>query len=173
MLFRSAIESTQDILENFGGHTFAVGVTIKEENLETFKKRLETFADENMIEEQMTQTLDIDMALDLVEINNKLFQDIKRMNPFGPENQKPVFCSFRVKDGGGSKLVGRELEHIKLELVDDMAETVVHAIAFGQSRHFEYIKSGKPIDICYTIEENTYNNVFNLQLYVKDIKPSE
>ncbi|MDL2224370.1 single-stranded-DNA-specific exonuclease RecJ [Bacteroidales bacterium OttesenSCG-928-M06] len=166
----AAIESTKDLLENFGGHTFAVGITIKEENLDTFKKRLEEFADENMIEEQMTQTLDIDMALKLDEINTKLLYDIKKMNPFGPENQKPVFCSFGVRDAGNSKLVGKELEHIKLELLDDSTETVIHAIAFGKCEFFQQIKIGVPFDICYTIEENNYNNNSNIQLLIKDIK---
>ncbi|MDH8700678.1 single-stranded-DNA-specific exonuclease [Dysgonomonadaceae bacterium PH5-43] len=165
----AAIESTQDILENFGGHTFAVGVTIKEENIETFKERLEIFADKNMIEEQMTQTLDIDMAIKLNEVNTKLLYDIKKMNPFGPENQKPVFCSFKVKDAGGSKLVGKELEHIKLELIDESTSEVVHAIAFGKHKFFEQITAGKLFDICYTIEENNYNNNINVQLLIKDI----
>lgn len=166
----AAIESTKEILENFGGHTFAVGITIKEENLDEFKKRLEEFADENMIEAQMTQTLDIDMALKLNEINTKLLFDIKKMNPFGPENQKPVFCSFNVKDTGNSKLVGRESEHIKLELTDGINESVTHAIAFGKHEFFNDIKSGKTFDICYTIEENNYNNNTNIQLLIKDIK---
>lgn len=171
----AAIESTKDILENFGGHVFAVGITIKEENLDEFKKRLEIFADENMIETQMTQTLDIDMVLELKEVNTKLVNDVKKMNPFGPENSKPVFCSFQVKDAGGSKLVGKELEHIKLELTDTSIDdhTVIQAIAFGKHAFYEHIKSGKPFDICYTIEENNYNNSISIQLLIKDIKVGE
>jgi single-stranded-DNA-specific exonuclease len=168
----TAIESTQDILENFGGHTFAVGITIREENLDVFKERLETYADQNMVEEQMTQTLDIDMALQLDEVNTKLLSDLKRMNPYGPENQKPVFCSFRVKDSGTSKLVGKELEHIKLELIDDSTNNIVQAIAFNMHQYFEDIKANKPFDICYTIEENTYNNTTSVQLLIKDIRMS-
>ncbi|MCC8145066.1 MAG: single-stranded-DNA-specific exonuclease RecJ [Bacteroidales bacterium] len=166
----TAIESTKDLLENFGGHTFAVGITIREENLDLFKNRLEEFADENMEEEQMTQTLDIDMALELKEINMKLLFDIKKMNPFGPENQKPVFCSFKVRDAGNSKLVGKELEHIKLELTDDSTDTIIHAIAFGKHEYYEKIRAGVPFDICYTIEENNYNNNINIQLLIKDMK---
>ena len=166
----SAIESTEDLLENFGGHTFAVGITILEKNLEIFRERIEKFADENMIEEQMTQTLDIDAALKLQEINSKLLTDIKIMQPFGPENQKPVFCSFNVKNSGGSKLVGRDLEHIKLEIVDDSTDTSVHAIAFGMHRFFDDIKAQKPFDICYTIEDNNYSNSNSLQLLIKDIR---
>ena len=168
-----AIESCKDLLLNFGGHTFAAGVTLSEENLELFKSRLETFADEYMKEEQMIQTLDIDLALKFSEIDNKLLFDLKRMNPFGPENPKPVFCSFAVRDSGSSKLVGKELEHIKLDLVDDSTGDIMSAIAFGMYAYNDYIKSGNPFDICYTIEENMYNNKTSIQLLIKDIRISD
>ncbi|MDR3219796.1 MAG: single-stranded-DNA-specific exonuclease RecJ [Dysgonamonadaceae bacterium] len=165
-----AIESCKDIVVNFGGHTFAAGITLEEESLDLFKSRLQTFADKYMEEAQMIQTLDIDMALQLKEIDQKLINDQKRMNPFGPDNPKPVFCSFNVRDAGTSKLVGRELEHIKLDLVDDSSEEVMPAIAFGMYQHNDYIKSGQPFDVCYTIEENTYNNKTSIQLQIKDIR---
>jgi len=168
-----AIESSKDILVNFGGHTFAAGITMEEVNLEKFKKRLETFADKHMIEEQMIQTLDIDMALKFREIDQTLVNDLKRMNPFGPDNQKPIFCSFNVKDFGTSKLVGKEMEHIKLELIDDSSQNVMQAIAFGMHEHFKYINDQKPFDICYTIEENVYNNKMMIQLQIKDIRLSK
>jgi single-stranded-DNA-specific exonuclease len=168
-----AIESCKDILVNFGGHTFAAGITLEEERLDLFKSRLESFADKYMEAEQMIQTLDIDLSLELKEINAKLLFDLKRMNPFGPDNQKPIFCSFNVKDSGTSKLVGRELEHIKLDLVDDSTKEIIPAIAFGMHSFFEYIKSGKSFDVCYTIEENTHNNKTNIQLLIKDIRISE
>ena len=167
-----AIESSKDILVNFGGHTFAAGITMKEANLEQFRERLEAFADKHMIEEQMIQTLDIDMALNFSEIDQKLVNDLKRMNPFGPDNQKPVFCSFGIKDFGTSKLVGKEMEHIKLELIDDSSRNVVQAIAFGMHEHFNYISNMEPFDICYTIEENAYNGKTMIQLQIKDIRPS-
>ncbi|MDR2844145.1 MAG: single-stranded-DNA-specific exonuclease RecJ [Candidatus Symbiothrix sp.] len=166
----TAIESTKDILENFGGHTFAVGITIREDHLEIFKDRLEEYADQNMIEEQMTQTLDIDAVLKFSEITPKLFYDLKRMSPFGQNNQKPVFCSFGVKDSGESRLVGKEMEHIKLELKDDSSENPLQAIAFNMHRFYQYIKTGEPFDICYTIEENNHNNTTNIQLLIKDIR---
>jgi single-stranded-DNA-specific exonuclease len=166
----AAIESTKDLLENFGGHTFAVGVTIEEKNLATFKERLERYADQNMIAEQMTQTLDIDAALQFDEIDHKLLTDLKRMQPFGPENTKPVFCSFNVRDSGNSRLVGKDLEHIRLELVDDFSENPVQAIAFGMHEYFDAIRTGLPFDICYTIEENTHSNTGSIQLLIKDIR---
>jgi single-stranded-DNA-specific exonuclease len=168
-----AIESCKDILVNFGGHTFAAGITLEENKLDLFKSRLQVFANEFMEEEQMIQTLDIDVSLKFNEIDFKLLNDLKRMNPYGPDNPKPVFCSFGVKDSGTSKLVGKELEHIKLDLTDDSTEEVMSAIAFGMHQHSDYIKSGKPFDICYTIEENTYNNKISIQLLIKDIRISE
>ncbi|MCL2650623.1 MAG: single-stranded-DNA-specific exonuclease RecJ [Candidatus Azobacteroides sp.] len=165
-----AIENAKEMLENFGGHTFAAGLTLKEENLQTFISILEVYANENMIEEQMTQTLDIDINLKFNEITPRLVSDLKKMNPFGPENQKPVFCSFNVKDFGTSKLVGKELEHIKLELVDDSSDQIIQGIAFGMSRFGDHIKSTKPFDICYTLEENTYNGNTTIQLMIKDIR---
>lgn len=164
-----AIENNKDILENFGGHTFAAGLTLKEERLDEFINMLEVYANENMIEEHMTQTLDIDTCLIFKEITPRLIFDLKKMNPFGPENQKPVFCSFNVKDFGTSKLVGKELEHIKLEMIDDSSEQIMQGIAFGMSRFNDHIKSMKPFDICYSLDENTYNGNTTIQLTVKDI----
>ena len=168
-----ALESCKDILVNFGGHTFAAGVTLHSDQLDLFKSRIEAYADEQLSERQPVQTLDIDMALKFSEINMKLVHDIKRMNPFGQDNTRPVFCSFGVRDSGTSKLVGRELEHIKLDLVDDSTAEVMPAIAFGMHEYNDAIKSGEPFDICYTIEENTFNNKTSIQLLIKDIKICE
>ncbi|MDR1372079.1 MAG: single-stranded-DNA-specific exonuclease RecJ [Dysgonamonadaceae bacterium] len=165
-----AIESCKDILVDFGGHPFAAGITVKEENLDLFRSRLNSFAEEFMLEEQTVQTLGVNMELKFSEINFKLLNDLKKMNPFGPANQKPVFCSRKVRDAGTSKLVGKELEHIKLDLVDDSTKNVMSAIAFCMHQHAEKIKSGKPFDICYTIEENNYNNRTSIQLLIRDIK---
>jgi single-stranded-DNA-specific exonuclease len=166
----AAIESARDLLENFGGHMFAVGITIHEDNLKPFKERLEQYADEYMMADQMTQKLDIDAELPFNEINQKLVSDLKRMSPYGADNQKPVFCSFGVRDAGGSKLVGKELEHIRLELIDHSQGSPVQAIAFGMSRFYDHIKSGAPFDICYTVEENNYNNAMTIQLMIVDIR---
>jgi single-stranded-DNA-specific exonuclease len=164
-----AIESSKDILVNFGGHTFAAGMTIEKKHLPEFQARLEKFAEEYTLEEQTIYSLNVDMELKLSEINTKLLNDQKRISPFGPANQKPVFCSKKVRDAGTSKLVGKELEHIKLDLTDDSTTEPISAIAFGMHTHAEHIKSGKPFDICYTIEENNYNNRTTIQLLILDI----
>jgi single-stranded-DNA-specific exonuclease len=168
-IYRS-IEACKDILINFGGHTFAAGVTMVPEQLNSFKSRIEAYADENISESDAIQTLDIDISLKFNEINIKLVADIKRMNPFGLDNTKPVFCSFGVRDSGTSKLVGKDLEHIKLDLMDDSTNEAMSAIAFGMYDYIDYIKSGNPFDICYTVEENTYNNKTSIQLLIKDIR---
>lgn len=167
------IESCRDLLENFGGHTYAAGLSLREENLEAFTKRFLELAGEEIIAEQMTPQIDVDSILELKDITPKLMNELKRMNPFGPDNHKPIFASLGVKDYGTSKLVGKELEHIKLELIDSSSKTPMHAIAFGMHPHSEQIKTMTPFDICYTIEENTYNGNTSIQLMIKDIKTED
>lgn len=165
-----AIENCRDLLENFGGHTYAAGFSLKEENLEAFTQRFLQLAAEEIYPEQMIPQIDIDTILDLKEITPKFVNDLKKMSPFGPDNQKPVFCSLNVKDYGTSKLVGRSLEHLKLELIGDNSPTPIHAIAFGMKAYNAHIKQMKPFNICYTIEENTYNGNTYIQLLIKDIR---
>ncbi len=168
-----AIESCRDIIENFGGHTFAAGLSLKVENIPLFMDRFEQFVSENITQTQTIPQNDIDLVIDFKNINQKFFKELKKLNPFGPGNTKPVFCTKNVYDFGTSRLVGREQEHIKLELVDSKSENIMNGIAFGMRKFFDYIKQRKPFDICYTIEENNFNGNISLQLLIKDIKPSE
>jgi single-stranded-DNA-specific exonuclease len=167
-----AIENCKDLLENFGGHTYAAGLSLKEENLASFKERFMKITSEEITLEQMIPQIDIDKRIRLAEINGYLLNELKKMNPFGPENEKPVFCSYNVYDYGTSRTVGKDSSHIKLDLIDESTKSPVSAIAFGMSEHSLYIKSGNPFDICYTIEENVYNGVTSIQLMIKDIRPS-
>ncbi|MDR1259082.1 MAG: single-stranded-DNA-specific exonuclease RecJ [Tannerellaceae bacterium] len=168
-----AIENCRDLLENFGGHTYAAGLSLREENMQAFRERFQNLAAEEIQPEQMAPQLDVDAVLDLKDITPRFAAELKKMNPFGPDNSKPVFCSMGVKDYGTSKLVGKDNEHIRLELIDHNTKAPVHAIAFGMHQHSEHIKAMKPFNICYTIEENTYNGITNLQLLIKDIKPGD
>ena len=168
-----AIENCRDLLENFGGHTYAAGLSLRPENLEAFKERFLKQAYDEIDTEQMMPQIDIDAEISLKDINFRFLNDLKKMNPFGPENEKPVFCSRNVKDYGTSKLVGKDDKHLKLELIDDSSFTPVHAIAFGMHQYYDHIKLMKPFDICYTVEENIYNNNKSLQLMIKDIRPVE
>ena len=167
-----AVKSCRDLLENFGGHTYAVGLTIRQENIPEFRRRFQEYVSHHILPEQTQQTLDIDMELDFQQINKRLLNELKRLAPHGPNNSKPLFLTRNVFDFGTSKVVGRHQEHIKLELVDSKSAVVMNGIAFGQSSAARYIKSKRSFDIVYTIEENTYKPG-EIQLQIEGIRPSE
>ncbi|MDR0976547.1 MAG: single-stranded-DNA-specific exonuclease RecJ [Prevotellaceae bacterium] len=166
-----AIEHCRDLLENFGGHTYAAGLSMKVENVPLFIERFEEYVAGHILPEQTYSIIDIDAEIDFRDITSKFFNDLKKFNPFGPDNPKPVFCTHHVYDYGTSKVVGRDQEHIKLELVDNKSHNVMNGIAFGQSTHVRLIKSKRSFDICYTIEENLYKRG-EVQLQIEDIKPN-
>lgn len=167
-----AIKSCRDLLENFGGHTYAAGLSLKVENLPQFKERFQHYVEKHITPEQTQAILDIEEMIDFKDINKRLHADLKKLAPHGPGNPKPLFCTRNVYDYGTSKVVGRQQEHIKLELVDSKSSNVMNGIAFGQSAAARYIKSKRSFDIVYTIEENTYKRG-EMQLQIEDIKPSE
>ncbi|MBR2235585.1 MAG: single-stranded-DNA-specific exonuclease RecJ [Prevotella sp.] len=168
----SAIKSCRDLLENFGGHTYAVGLSLKTENIPEFRRRFQEYVSQGIMPEQTEAMLDIEAEVDFRDITKKLHNDLKKLAPHGPENPKPLFCTRNVYDYGTSKVVGRQQEHIKLELVDSRSSNVMNGIAFGQSAAARYIKSKRSFDIAYTIEENIYKRS-EVQLQIEDIKPSE
>ncbi len=168
----SAIKSCRDMLINFGGHTYAAGLTLKWDDVPMFRKRFQHYVEEHIQPEQVEAILDIDAQIDFKDITKKLHNDLKKFSPFGPLNPKPVFSTVDVYDYGTSKVVGREQEHIKLELVDSKSPTVVNGIAFGQSESVRYIKSKRSFDIAYTIEENVFKRNA-VQLQIEDIRPNE
>lgn len=163
-----AIESCKDILENFGGHTYAAGLSLKEENLAEFKRRFEAMSIELIAPEMMRPQINIDAELTFSNIDNKLMHDLSKFAPFGPENLNPIFVSRNIKDSGSSKLVGKDQLHIKLDMIDQNDSHFMHGIAFRQSASHNLVKQGL-FDICYTLEENAHNGKINTQLYVKDI----
>jgi single-stranded-DNA-specific exonuclease len=167
-----AVKSCRDLLENFGGHTYAVGLTLRQENIPEFRRRFQEYVSHHILPEQTQQTLDIDMELDFQQISKRLLNELKRLAPHGPGNAKPLFLTRNVFDYGTSKVVGRHQEHIKLELVDSKSAVVMNGIAFGQSAAVRYIKSKRSFDIVYTIEENAYKRG-EVQLQIEDIRPSE
>jgi single-stranded-DNA-specific exonuclease len=166
-----AIESCRDLLENFGGHMYAVGLSMKEEHVSEFQRRFEEYVVSTILPEQLEPQIDIDAFIDFKEITPKFYRLLKQFSPFGPENMKPVFATKRVFDYGTSRLVGKEQEHLKLELIDSQSECIMNGIAFGKSEHNDCIKALNPVDICYTVEENTFNGNTTIQLMIKDIKP--
>ena len=168
----AAIKSCRDLLLNFGGHTYAAGLTMKWADVKEFRKRFQAYVEEHIEPEQREAILDIDAVIDFKDITKKLHTDLKRFAPFGPGNPKPLFCTLDVYDFGTSKVVGRDQEHIKLELVDSKSNNVMNGIAFGQSASARYIKSKRSFDIAYTIEDNVFKRGA-VQLQIEDIRPTE
>ena len=168
----SAIKDCRDILLNFGGHTYAAGLTLKWDDVKEFRDRFQKYVDEHIQPEQTEAMLKIDAVIDFKDITKKFHNELKRFSPFGPGNEKPLFCTRNVYDFGTSKVVGREQEHIKLELVDSKSNNVMNGIAFGQSAAARYIKSKHSFDIAYTIEDNIFKRGA-VQLQIEDIRPTE
>ena len=167
-----AIESCRDILENFGGHPYAAGLTMKVERVKEFARRFNEYVEANISDNQTKPLLQVEASLDFRDITRRLMNDLKRLSPFGPDNPRPLFITKNVCDYGTSRVVGRHQEHIRLELLDSASGIVHSGIAFGQSSEARYIKSRHAFDIVYAIEENTHHRG-ETQLQIEDIRPSE
>ena len=167
-----AIDHCRDLLLNFGGHTYAAGLSLKTENVEEFTKRFEEYVAAHILPEQQSPVLHVDALLDFQDITFRFYQDLKKFAPHGPGNPKPVFMTQKVYDYGTSKIVGHHQEHLKLELVGGTSGCVMNGIAFGQGERWKHIRTKRAFDICYTIEENTHKRG-ELQLQIEDIRPNE
>ena len=165
-----AIESCSDLLENFGGHMYAAGLTLKIENIPVFKERFEKYVEDNILPEQLVPQIDVDSLLHLKDINPKFNRILKQFRPFGPGNMKPVFVTRNVFDYGTTKAVGKDKDHLKLELIEEHSAAIKQGIAFSMGSALKKIKENNAFDICYTVEENFYNGVTTLQVMLKDIK---
>jgi single-stranded-DNA-specific exonuclease len=167
----AAIEACSDLLESFGGHMFAAGLTLRKENIRPFMDKFEKFVNSTITEDQLVPRIFIDTELSFSEINEDFFKTMSLFQPFGPENMSPVFISHNVFDTGSGRMVGSSGEHLKLDLCQESSgQKSFSAIAFSQANHFEYIKGGNPIDICYSLEMNEFRGNKNLQLNIRDIK---
>lgn len=166
-----AIDACSDLLENFGGHMFAAGITLKTENIPAFRERFEEYVANNIKQDQLVPTIEIDAQMELSDISPKFFRILKQFQPFGPENMMPIFLTKNVVDNGCGRVVGNTAEHLKLELIQE-AEPFhsYQAIGFQLGQHWQYIKAGNPFDICYSIEENEFRGNTCLQMRIKDIK---
>ena len=169
-----AIESCSDLLENFGGHLYAAGLTLKEENLPAFCERIEKAISGTIIPAMQTPVVDIDAVLNFSQITPKFLRILKQFQPFGPGNSAPVFLTENVYDNGMGRKVGAEGGHLKLELIQESHPYHhISAIAFNMADFFEHIKAGNPVDVCYSIVENYYRGTANTQLRVKDLRGRE
>lgn len=166
-----AIGQCSDLLESYGGHMYAAGLTMKIEHIPEFKKRFEEIVTRQITDQQQIQTVEVDAKITLSEITPRFFRILKQFAPFGPHNMTPVFVTEDVYDAGTSRLVGKNKEHLKLDLVEpDVNSGIFPGIAFNQSEAYDLITSGTPFDICYSINENEYRGKTNLQLFIRDIK---
>lgn len=164
-----AIDYCSDLLEHFGGHKYAAGLSLKPENLDLFIEKFEKYVSENITEEMLIPEIEIDTLLSLNKIDSKFYRILKQFAPFGPGNMSPIFKADEVVDAGMSKIVGTN--HIKLNVIHQLISGLPFpAIAFQQAAYFEHIRKGMPFDICYHIEENEWNGNVKLQLNIKDIK---
>jgi single-stranded-DNA-specific exonuclease len=166
-----AVDACSDLLENFGGHKYAAGLTMKLENISKFRKRFEKFVAETITTDQKIPVIEIDTEINLSDITQEFYSMLKQFEPFGPENMAPVFLTENVVDNGTGKPVGTKGDHLKLNLIQEADPYKVYpAIAFQQGKRFPGIKNGNAFDICYSIEENEFMKKINLQLNIKDIK---
>lgn len=163
-----ALEACSDLLEHFGGHMYAAGLTMKRANLEAFRERFEQFAQGKLTDDMMVPEMDIDAEIELSLIDNKFFGILKQFAPFGPENMRPVFSATNVIDKGYAKIVGTN--HLKMDLCQpNSSSNYLKSIAFQQGNHFTAIARKIPFNICFSIEENEWNGDTSLQLNIKDI----
>lgn len=169
-----AISSCADLLENFGGHIYAAGLTMKEENLPEFTARIDKYVSSHITTEMATPVVEVDSEINFAQITPKFFRILKQFQPFGPGNSSPVFLTKNVYDDGNGRKVGPGGQHLKLELIQESQPYhQVSAIAFNMAAYFEHIRNGNPVDVCYSIVENYYRGNSTLQLRIKDMRERE
>ena len=166
-----ALEACSAYIEQFGGHKYAAGLSIREENYEQFKAAFDKVVSERITEAQKTEVIDIDAELDFSDITSGFNNILKQFEPFGPENMSPLFVTKNVMDRGYSKTVGSDNEHLKLHMCTEKEKlSEMNGIAFKLGFHSEYVSKGLAFDICYAIQENEWKGNRSIQLAVKDIK---
>ena len=169
-----AIGLCSDLLESYGGHMYAAGLTMKIENIYEFSRRFEDIVTRLITDKQQTESIEAEAKILLSDITPKFYRLLKQFAPFGPHNMVPVFITENVFDSGSSRPVGKNMEHLKLDLIEATSNSSqFSAIAFNQAQHFEAISQGLPFDICYSIAENEFRGKTSLQLYIRDIQTKE
>ena len=165
-----AVESCSDLLENFGGHTYAAGLTMKPENVAEFTRRFNEYVERNIDPQALVPQVDIDSHLNFSDITSSFTRQLNRFQPFGPGNSAPVFVTESVTSAGEPQLVGADYEHLRMDAVQRGHSGVHQAIAFQQPGYYEWIRSGRAVDLCYQVVENHYRGTTSTQLRIKDIK---
>lgn len=163
----TAIDSCSDLLTNFGGHKFAAGLSMHIDDLPEFKQRFEAYVAAHIQPNQLQPTLDIEAELQLGDITKSFYNVLRHLEPFGPGNPRPLFVSRRLINHRDTRAVGKEREHLRLDVTDRM--NAITGIAFGRADMAEYIQNGNAVDICYELNENTFNHYTTIQMMVQDI----
>ena len=163
-----AIDSCRDLLTHFGGHAFAAGVTMPLQHLEEFKRRLEDYVARTIQPQQLQPTINVEQEISFEDITPQFYNVIRHLEPFGPDNPRPVFVTRRLINNRYTRKIGKDNVHLHLDLTD--TRLAMEGIAFNKGDWAPYIQNGNPVDVCYTIEENTYNNRTTLQMRVLDLK---
>jgi single-stranded-DNA-specific exonuclease len=166
----NAIDSCSNLLEQFGGHKYAAGLTLKKENLEAFIKQFEQVVSETITSEMLTPKISIDLEMSIADINKKTFRIIEQMAPFGPANSRPVFMVKGMIDNGTGRLIGQEKNHLKLALTDSDNSITLDGIGFGMSDRFPMVQDKQSFDVCFVMDLNEWNGTTNLQLRIKDLR---
>ena len=169
-----AIENCADLLENFGGHVYAAGLTLKEEHLAEFSRRMDAFIAGKITTEMLVPIVEIDAKLDFAQITPKFSRILKQFQPFGPGNNNPIFMTENVYDAGAGRKVGGGGVHLKLDLIQESQPYhQIPSIAFNMADYYDYIREGNPIDVCYAIVENYYRGTSSIQLRIRDMRERE
>lgn len=166
----TAIDSCRDLLTNFGGHMFAAGLSMLPQNLPEFKRRFEEYVAAHITDEQLVPVIRVEEELQLSDIDKQFYNVLRHLEPFGPDNPHPRFVTRALINNRYTKRVGKLGEHLKLDLTD--RSLAITGIAFGKGEMATFIQNGNAVDVCYSIEQNTYNGVTSLQMKVEDIIPA-
>ena len=164
----SAIDSCRDLLTNFGGHVYAAGLSMREDNLPEFKRRFEEYVAAHITPEQQEPVISVEAEIQLTDITPQFFRILQSLEPYGPGNPRPVFVTRNLINYRYTKRVGKTGEHLKLDLTDRSAS--IAGIAFGMGDFATYFQNGNAADVCYELDENHFNGITSIQMQVHDIK---
>ena len=165
----AAIDSCHDLLTNFGGHKYAAGLSMHINDLPAFRERFEAYVSAHIQPNQLQPTLEIEAEIQLGDITKSFYNVLRHLEPFGPGNPRPLFVSRRLINHRDTRAVGKEREHLRLDVTD--RQNAITGIAFGRADMAEYIQNGNAVDICYELNENTFNHYTTIQMMVQDIQP--
>ena len=165
----AAIDSCHDLLTNFGGHKYAAGLSMHINDLPAFRERFEAYVAAHIQPNQLQPTLEIEAEIQLGDITKSFYNVLRHLEPFGPGNPRPLFVSRRLINHRDTRAVGKEREHLRLDVTD--RQNAITGIAFGRADMAEYIQNGNAVDICYELNENTFNHYTTIQMMVQDIQP--